>query len=371
MTPTTAPHSPLRLLTALPDLVGGPPRESLLLVPVRDGAASGALRIDLPRPDHVDAVAQAAVGTLCRVPDLARAIAIVVTDAPFADGSGVVHEALMSAVTERAAACGIDVIDELCVAGDAWGRYADAVPRPRDEVPALGDETPAPADPALRAAVRDAFDATLRTARAIDRLDADADSGVPMASGSSDIDPHAAVRIDAACESPTFLFEAALGWDPDDLDPYDVAILLFIVRGPAMRDVALTQWSTDAAGGERALDWQNRWDAGENPPPEGALRLAGEGPRPDVDRVRRARALASAVARVAPDELTALAHTVAGWLAWALGSASAAAADIATARRADPSYGLAQLMTQLLDAGILPGWVFDPRGMTLREQRGR
>lgn len=370
MTSTTAPRSPLRLLTALPDLVGGSPRESLLLIPVKDGAASGALRIDLPRPDHIEAVAQAAVGTLCRVPDLSRAVAIVVTDAPFADGSGVVHEALMSAVTERAAACGIEIADELCVAGDAWGRYADAVPRPRDEVPSL-EQAPARADPALRAAVRDAFDATLRTVDAIDRLDADADGGVPMASGSRDIDAHAAARVHAACESPTVLFEAVLAWDPDDLDPYDIAILLFLLRGPAMRDVALTQWSADAAEGERTLAWQERWSRGEDPAPDGPLRLAGEGPRPEVDRLRRARAVASAIARVVPEELLAPAHTVAGWLAWALGSASAAASDIDIARRADPDYGLAQLMTQLLDAGHLPGWVFDPRGMTLREQRGR
>lgn len=376
MTTTIPIPSPAHLLRTLPALLGCLPRESLVLVPLREGRSCGALRIDLPRPEEIAQVASTAVGSLCHLPDVDAAVVVVLTDAPARDGAGLAHDPLVAAVSDRLGSCGIEVRDELLVAGDAWCRYAEGDERPLDEIAPDRDEHLADRDqhagadlpeghPGRRVEVRAALDAFSRTASALLRLDDDAVLGEPVVCGSREVDPHAAARLAASDADLPALFEAALEWGPDLVDPYDVALLLTRWRSASLRDVALAQWAGDLAEGRRALAFQERWADGDRRLPEGPVRLLGEGPRPDPRRLRRARDLVRAVAALAPDAHLAGCLAMCAWLSWALGSSTHAAHYAALALDREPGHGLADIVRRLVDAARLPQWAYDEFGATL------
>src|SRR5690606_4202551 len=142
MTITLEHASAVRLLAGLPHQLGCSPRGSLVLVPVSGRATLGALRLDLPRDDDTDQIAELAIGYLERVPDAEDLVTTIWTDGPALDGAGVAYEALALAVAERAEAAGLRVAGEYCVGDDGWTSYGRPALRPLAE---LAEADPDPA----------------------------------------------------------------------------------------------------------------------------------------------------------------------------------------------------------------------------------
>lgn len=354
MTTVLPAPSPARFLSLLPHLAGCTPRQSLVLVPFRGTRSIGVLRLDLPRDVDLAEYAATAIGMVCRVRD-ADALAIVVyADTPFAADGGPAHRALVDRVRERARDCGLAVHGAHLVAADGWGSYeGDAGPRPLTEIApaAWGDDRgDVAADQRAGATLpRIGKTARRRVAEAIKELaPLITERGVGATSSRTSLD------------FLTGVFEDALAWDPADLHPAEAAVLTVTLATPLLRDVALTQWSADLASGQRTLDWQLRWQRGDRTAPDEPLRLAGDGPRPDPDRLRRALELTRHVAAGAPADYRAGALAGAGWISWALGNSTHAAWYVERALAHDPEHGLAGLLREILDAAHLPPWAFEP-----------
>ncbi|WP_156760789.1 DUF4192 family protein [Microbacterium karelineae] len=359
--------SSVHLLALLPHVVGYTPRESLLLVPLVGGATCGALRIDLPRPGEVEQVAATAIGHVLRLPDVEAVVAVVYTDGPVRDGTGVVHEDLVAAVADRADACGLRVVDELCVGSDGWAPYATG------DVGALSDiaaADPEPDRPVARAqddgiALPPAEDGdrkcVARHLGALAALPQDAfrrhTGGARPAASDREIDAEL-----AAFDDDPYAYFAAPAEEAGKTSAARAAAWMWILRSPALRDVVLTLWAGTVDEATRACAWQRQWLDGEADQPDFPVRLAGEGPRPRLDRLRRAREFVRELAARAPRTHVGVCLAVCAWLSWATGNATHAAAYAARAIEVDPAGTLPRLIAGMTNEGILPAWAYDARG---------
>jgi len=174
----------------------------------------------------------------------------------------------------------------------------------------------------------------------------------------------AATALGALCDIPG-LFERALDAAPDQLDTGTTAALLLCLSRPPLRDVALSQWSFSIAVGAEVLEAQVLWHDGEAFPARLATHMVGEGPSPDLARVRAALALVRHLSAVAPAQWRCAPLTVAAWLSWALGRSTHASDFLALALEIDPGYGLAEIVSTMVRSGHLPEWAFG-RSDTLR-----
>ncbi|MDJ1113850.1 DUF4192 family protein [Microbacterium dauci] len=345
------------LLSLVPHLLGYTPTQSLVVIPMARGRSLGAMRVDLP-PDDVDLdpVASSVMGMVCRIPQADAVVVVVYTVA--STRQGLPEADLVEALRRSADACGLAVTDALTVAGDGWGSHlsADGV-RPMSELDermppgdqATGADLPA-ASPALVAGVAAA---TASVEAALTVL-----CGIPSVGDSAArIDP-AALEAACALDDLPALFEDALGWDAAALDPMHAAVLLWCLMRPSLRDVALVQWSSDRAGGDRALDAQRRWEDGEDYPADLAEVMWGEGSRPDPARLEQALMLVRHVAAVADRAQTPGPLATAAWLSWALGRSTHAGRLADAALDVDSRHGLADIVRSFVAASHLPDWAF-------------
>lgn len=382
-----------QFLSFVPDLVGCRPTRSLVLVPLGGGRTLGAMRVDLGPDDTETAelVASTLIGMMCRVEDADALIAVVYTDESAAPV--LPYRTLAEALGVRADACGLRLADALTVAADGWGSHFDAEGRvrPLDEIgpgpgaPAGTSETPgvrvtdagasdggagsrspgsAPrGDQSSGAELPDVTDeqrhevreASAMLQRALELL---TDVEAPPADGAG---PITAEALEAACAFADLplLYESALEWDAERLDPLHAALLAWCLARPSLRDIALVQWSADLALGEEAEAAQQRWEDGEEYPVSLAERLWGEGERPDSERLERALALARHIAALTPDEPGPLA--VCAWLSWALGRSTHADQYARRAHALDPRHGLTDIVRSFVSAAHLPDWAFRRR----------
>ncbi|MDO8383728.1 MAG: DUF4192 family protein [Microbacterium sp.] len=358
-------------LALVPALAGYRPRQSLALVLFRGKRTAGVMRYDLPEPGAVEAMASTTIGLACKV-DRIDGIAIVVyTDEGFRDDSSgpIAWQQLVTALEKRAHVCGLRVVEALCVAGDAWGSYEDAEARPLSEVQQreadlplqvpVGDQGAGAYLPEVDLAEKERLG---RALLAIDDaaevlLAAPADSEDGDVSSWARLDPRALAAVVVLDDLPE-LFEDALRWDPEELDPFSGAVLLWCLRRPALRDVALQQWAGDIHAGELALFAQVRWEAGQEYPEELGARFCGEGPRPDPARLHRARNLVRRIAAAAPRDARPGPLAAAAWLSWALGGSTHAGWYAERALEIDPGHGLSQIVMSMCAASHLPEWAF-------------
>lgn len=361
-------------LSLIPRMLGYVPSRSLVIIPFAGSRSLGAMRFDLPGDEAVDGFAATVVGMVCRLPDAEAVAAIVYTDALF-DGERMPHPALFDALGSRADASGLRVTDALCVAGDGWGsRFDDALPsggRPLDEleiVPAGAEDVAVADGDQASGAVLPAAGiieaeqvgrALLALSRAAQVLCGD-EPGEHEATASHTgdrIDPRALAAVCRLDDLPG-LFEDALRWPEDELDPYDAATLVWCLARPSLRDVALVQWSGTFRDGDDALDAQLRWESGEEYPADLAMRMWGEGDRPDPDRLEHALALTRRIASLAPRASRPGALAMCAWLSWALGRSTHADAFAREACVIEPEHGLSEIVRSFVHAGHLPDWAF-------------
>ncbi|MGO1839453.1 MAG: DUF4192 family protein [Candidatus Microbacterium stercoravium] len=366
MTVQIRDSSAITLLRSVPRQVGYRPRESLVLVPISGRETCGVLRIDLPRTVDLDRCASAAVACVRRIPQADALIIIVYTDAPALDGSGVAYEALTAAVIDRADDLGLRVTGEFCIGADGWTSYRDPKLRALDEIEDGGDPPARNAREGTEVPRSNAADRreVARCTAALNALSTDALAwlrpGPRRSTGHSELD----LELEAFATDPHALFEAALA-DPRTVPPARAALWLWVLTCPAMRDVVLTQWVGDATEARRTHAWQEAWLAGVSDQPDFPVRLAGDGPRPDAERVHRAREFVRAFAGRAPTPQLSACLAVCGWLSWALGSSSLAAEFAERAIELTPRATFPALILEMTDAGVLPGWAFDPDGQPL------
>lgn len=370
---------PAQFLSLVPALVGCRPTRSLVLVPLRDGASLGALRVDLG-PDAADTAelsASTLIGMMCRVQDANALIAVVYTDVSATPG--LPYRALMDALRVRADACGLRLVDAITVAADGWGSHLDAERRVRalDElgpesapVPVAGvglvtgDQNAGTELPEVSDAEhRDMQEAQALLGRALEIL---GDVEAPPTDGRGPITAPALQVAGTLADLP-MLYEVVLEGEADDLPPLTLALLAWCLARPSMRDIALVQWSADLELGEQADAAQRRWEGGEEYPMSLAERLWGEGGRPDPARLQRALALARRVAALVPDQAGPLA--VCAWLSWALGRSTHAERYAQRAHDVDPSNRLAEIVRTFTVNGHLPDWAFRRRGRRRSRRR--
>lgn len=362
MTSLVRATSPDQFLTVVPRLLGFVPRQSIVLVPFRRGRSRGAMRLDLPASDdRVDEIAATMIGLVCRVPEADACAVVVYGDADAA------RPLLVEGLLARADACGIRVIEALWVCGTRWGVYGDpaetAAPSPQqlppperadDEVIA-GDQYSGaaldPCDPARAAAISRAAAAFADAARLV----AQGDDAAP--SGPLRVDPRALSAVCLLDDLPAFV-ERMLHADPDAADPFEIAVLGWVLARPALRDIALICWVDGVDAGDDAAEAQLRWEEGEDYPAEIAMRLWGEGARPSPARLEHALALTRAVAAGLPEQDRPGPLAVCGWLSWALGRSTHAEVYAEAAVAGEPEHGLAEIVRSFVHAGHLPDWAF-------------
>lgn len=370
-----------QFLSLVPGLLGCTPTQSLVLVPMTRGRSLGALRLDLPPDEAADAVASSAIGMLCRISETDSLIAIVYTDAAIAEASAASAPQLsalpgadlIALLRAKADACGLQLVDALTVASDGWGSHLEADLPPggrslsslqvRDADAAKlsaagfraasGDQASGAALPAVGAAARRAVAQALRSLHAA----LEVICGIPSVAGTTPrIDPGA---LEAACELDDLpsLFEAALSWRPREA-PMHTAMLGWCLARPSLRDVALVQWASDAAGGDIAMEAQRRWEDGEEYPSDLAAIMWGEAPRPDSARLESALRLVREVAALLPKKQRPGPLAMCAWLSWALGRSSHAERFAQMALAIDRTHGLAEIVRSFARAGHLPDWAF-------------
>lgn len=366
-------------LALIPRLAGFHPSHSVVLVPFDGSRTLGALRVDLPDDAmEVDRVAATLTGMVCRVGDADGVAIVVYTDHPLVASDGAMaYAGFVDALKGRADACGLRVVDALCVAGDAWGSYlrADAAAHPRpladlreahalDAVPAdlpspTGDQSAGAELPTKDLAQRET------AARALRAL-GDAVDAVCTATGTEEaarsdlaaLDPQALAAACALDDVPA-LFEDALEWDAGELRPFDAAAMIWCLSRPALRDIALVQWCGDIGVGDDALRAQLRWERGDDFPEHLAAYLWGDADRPDARRLRAALDLVRHCAALTPRASRPGPLAAAGWLSWALGRSTHAHRYAAEALAIDPEHGLGGIVSSMVAAAHLPEWAFD------------
>lgn len=319
-------------LAVLPAMLGYRPTESVVAVPFAGTRTIGAMRFDLPEADKAAELARVATGLICKVENV-TGLALVVY------GERERAEAVGAQIVAQAAACGLQLIDRLYVAGDAWGVIGE------DATEAL-PETPAHLAAMLTASDQHAGAALPVVDEALAREVAEAlptDLPVALALAGGD-------TLD--------VIERALSWDGADLEAGAVALLSGMLNRPALRDVALVQWAHGSAAGESALDAQIRWEQGEEYPQHLARVMWGEGPRPDAKRLDAALTACRYVAALSPEEAQVGPLAAAAWLSWALGRSTHADAYARRALAIDSEHGLSQIVRTFVDAGHLPEFAF-------------
>ena len=365
-------------LALVPRLAGCRPVRSLALVPFAGTRTLGVMRVDLPEAGvDLDSVAATLVGMVCRVREADGLAVVVYTDEDFDVEGGVAQESFVRALIGKADACGLRLMEALCVAADGWGSYLeDGTPQhplheladddflerlPADMRAPLADHTAGAALPEVDLAETErAGQALLALGDAVEAVCAATGREAAAQADLSRLDPQALAAACALDDLPA-LFEDALRWDPADLRPADAAAIIWCLARPALRDVALVQWCTGIDVGDAALDAQLRWQDGEDYPASLAEHLWGEGERPDPDRLRRALEIARHAAALAPRDSRPGPLATAGWLSWALGRSTHAAWYAERAVEIDPQHGLTGILVAMLNAGHLPEWVFDRR----------
>jgi len=364
MTTIIKAHSPADLLAMVPALVGFEPRNSVVILGFAGNRTCGSLRYDLPPQAQERGVIDRIVATLLRIPDLDNAVIVIRTDRPFPSKLSAPHVRLAKALARSLRSSGIGVKESLCHAADGWASYLDPKTppggHPLSDIEASLIHHEMPDDlraermhPLVDGRVPSVDDRELdATASQIAELEAlRAELEKPLHGSALGLAKEADRDWGAleVCRDYPLFFEGVLDWDADDVK-HGAGLLLFVLKGPPLRDRAMLQWATDLAVGD---------DMDANPLAHAGLML-GDGPRPDVRRIERAIALLNAVIARAEDAFRPAPLCMLAWLNWALGRSSVAGRHIDEALAIDPDYSMAQLQHSILSNGMLPAWAFDP-----------
>ena len=358
-------QTPADLLAFAPHLLGYTPTRSVVFMLFDGNRTCGALRMDLPEdpsPAMLKEFANVAFGTIARVPDVRSIAPVIFTDEAFGDDSLIPHHDLFEVLGRRGRHMGFPFKEAFCRAADGWASYLDKVTprggRPLREV--LESTVTELVPPEARAGAGDQHseaalvplepEAADRATKIITQL--------RKTLARSKTRPTSSPSLDLLADIPWFA-EWSLHWSTDELNLHG-PLLLFAVQGPPMRDHTMLQWATSYETGARLL--REIDDANGDPlaiDPELGDLMLGIGPRPDLERVRKAITLLRLLLQIAEPQFRPAPLSMLAWLSWATGRTTHAVAYIAQARAIDRSYSMAELLEQVVDSGRLPEWAFE------------
>ena len=356
------------LLAMVPHLIGYQPRNSIVFVTFRGTRSCGAMRVDLPSSDSPRIqrrMVTTMVGMLCKIPDVDAVVIVVATDESFGESSEPPHQALAAMIERRVEQSGFELRQSLCLAADGWASYLD------DHTPVGG-----------------------RDLAELDQSQVAADMPGELRDELGIVDPHAELLPEATEEQRAemagelewlrTLMESQPDHDDDDDDDdeipsdllpltdlpsfaedvltgdpglEDLALFAFAVQGPPVRDQVMLQWASDRAAGIRL------WDA---PGFESADLMMGHGRLPDLDRMVRGIELLRTIAARVSDRQRLPMLCMLGWLNWAMGRGTLAARYVEAAVAIEPEYGMAEVLTMLLNSGMQPEWMFERHDVASR-----
>ncbi len=354
-------------LGMVPALAGYTPTRSVVLLPFEGNRTYGVLRMDLPDDDDIEAFAERAAALGARVQRAdAAAVVVYCDDAPVSTGDGLVlpFSVLVDHLLDGLENAGLRIVDALCAMPSGWSSYLDGEPRmaplpPLRRLPGddarFGDQNDGAQAPAVDLAEKERVGRALLAVR---EVLCPTRSDRPL--GNARIDPQAIAAAELLDDMPQFV-EDMLARDGDP-QPYESALLLWMLERPVLRDAVLMQWMSDLDSSLDAWDEQLGLRGSDRPvTSEHTTTLMGLGPRPDMSRLHRALELAKALIARAPRAERVGPLTVAAWLSWALGRSTHAGQQLEAAARIDPDYSFAQLLTTLVRTQPLPEWLFESR----------
>ncbi|MGN6126289.1 MAG: DUF4192 family protein [Humibacter sp.] len=360
MTRPVVAHDSLALLALVPELIGFEPRSSIVLVTFRSGSSSAAARVDLPPDrggegggagapsDELRRFATTLIGIACKVQGVDGLLVVTYGEAP---RPGVAPATEVVAEVRRAASdAGFMLVNALYVSSHGWGDYEGRRHGTRVEL-----------DAALRVRRADPHATVLRPSPRDE-------AALPVAATAEKRRTAQALAVLRARDDrpdPVWFAEYSASWREGQAGPVAAALAAHVLARPFARDAALFTWGWGSPLGRRALRFEERHMKGRPPDDDQiALALAGKGglQRPSELGVQRAiRLLREVAAKVSGVDRAPVLASLA-WLNWALGRGSVAAEYVGQARNADPDYPFAELIETMLDAGMLPEWVFlEPR----------
>ncbi|KAA9089456.1 DUF4192 family protein [Microbacterium radiodurans] len=386
MTTTVSAAGAAHFLSLVPLMLGFTPTDSLVIVPFAGSTSLGALRVDLAEDEDRDLGSRAStvLGMVCRIPDATGLAAIAYS--PRSAAAALPGAPQLREIRLAAEACGIRVVDLLTVASDGWGSHlgpeTPARGRPLREIdaarrgdavarraaarrPPRGDQASGSRLPGYSSPDRRAVAAALESVN----VAAEAVRGILSLSGGG-IAPTALATV-LELDDPPELFENALdlalpGVAPADLHSSDpdllrIALLIWCLARPSLRDIALVQWVLGRDGGDDALVAQQGWEDGEAYPEHLAAVVWGDGERPDPVRLERALELVRHLASLAGRAERPGPLALCAWLSWALGRSTHADRYARRALEIDPDHGLAEIILTFVQNGHLPDWAFRAR----------
>lgn len=353
-------------LALVPHLLECTPKRSLAVVTFSAGRSVGAIRVDLPDPADgagVDSVASTVIGMACKVSRTDAFAAVVYTDQGLADAETVPHRALIDALLSRADICGLRVTDALLVGPDGWDSYLTPSPdgaQPLTQIVAHPDLPPTAALEGDQSSAAELPVVGSDAAIAVASLLADVEhllSRSPRGRRLPTRRRTAAAELLDDLSDPPAVFESVVT-SASPLDVPHTAAVAFCLQRPALRDVALMQWTGDLATGDATYGAQCAFAGGHVFPEALARPMWGDGARPDPARLNRALEVCRQVAAATPPAGRAGPLAACAWLAWATGRSTHAAAYADSARAIEPDHGLADIVKTLVDHAHLPEWVF-------------
>ncbi|WP_165069954.1 DUF4192 domain-containing protein [Marisediminicola senii] len=388
---TRSPHD---FLSVVPYLAGYLPENSVVLVAFEGRRTRGVMRFGLPADTAIgtgERHATSVLGMFCRIPKVDAVVAIAYTDTRIDDRLPL--GPFMRAVIARARFSGFTVLDALCVAADGWGSYLDPECPPGGRPLALITGSPAgrqmageapvaprpiehgatlpPVDPMLK----EAFDERLDTLR--DALDdvmgSDDDGTMDYGQEASDlvetlVDFASTVEKLLASPIPPAPELAATAVFGLRLFPLRDSTLLQVAFGVAMgrrlSPVNLTHDPRHRAAADQTVAERAAAERVEAERATASRLLAGIGPRPDGERMRRSIDAWRVLAALADDLDRPPLLCMLGWMEWALGRSSVAAVYVDEALRIDPECTVAGLLAEAFAVGHLPEWAFAPDAST-------
>lgn len=325
---TIKAHGITEFLALIPQLLGYTPTDSIVVIPFAGIRSVGALRLDIPGERERYDLTNRAVSMVSRISGADNVAVVIYAEEHTA------HAALAATLVTEFTRAGFLVRDTAYVTSEGGGSYGEEPAPVLVTANVTGDQHSASALPDVAPERVQAIQA----ASTVEVTDLFAQDGF------TDVD---LLRV----------IDRALAVDPATMTAQAAGQIVVILTRPGLRDVALATWCYGVSAGHEALTAQMAWEDGA-PYPTGPLLLAGEGPRPDTDRLQQALALALYLAATTTGarERTATLGT-ASWLAWATGACTAAD-DLATAALAVGEHGLSEIVQELARRGTLPGWAF-------------
>jgi hypothetical protein len=328
-TPVSA-RSAADILAYVPHALGFAPRESFVFLTLHGNQLGATLRIDTPQAVEPDKFARMVLGYLSSDTDADGVLFIAYTDQPTIGGTKP-YSAHAQALDNVLDAAGMPIKDSWLVSSKSWVTYFCededcCAPHPVEEI----------SDSAVSAQL--VFEGSNPERETI--ADPDFTGNTANRERIAEILAGWTITDPTDWTAPVMAENRALWQETIGTKPTkDTALqLVAALHTPAIRDrVMVDTISTNDDLGTFAEVVIGRYTG-----------------RPDWERVDATQELVIELFRFTPPEARTPLFALLGWLNWYKGRSSIAAAYLTKARDADPGNRLAQLLTQLVDTGILP-----------------